>query len=193
MNTKNLKLFMLLLGGKPEGRHTEQHDVLFTIAPDFAATETDARAFWPEAPKIHVDAWREVTRQDGYWISVIPKKSADQKDALKLFFINLGGYKPNEFEEFHYKMIIVAKSMDEAIRSAKTSAFFLHHPGPSKNALPHVDDKYGIDVDDAYNVEDILPMYLREQYTLLIEDPAFDEDVSKDAIHLGYQKYEKNK
>jgi hypothetical protein len=29
----------------------------------------------------------------------------------QLFFINLGGYKENEFEEYHYKMLAVANKL----------------------------------------------------------------------------------
>ena len=187
----NLKLFMLMLGCKPPGRYTEQHDILFTIAPDFAGTETDARAFWKEAEKIHIDAWKTVTKVDGYKISVVPKNAIKDGGRLKLFFINLGGYKENVFDEFHYKILIVAESIDEANRKAKESTFFLHHPAPSKSARPHLDDKYGVDVDDSYSVEEILPGYLKDEYSILIEDMLFKGDVMEDEVHIGYQKYEK--
>ena len=187
---------MLLLGCKPPGRYTEQHDILFTIAQDFASTEQDARAFWLEASKIHIDAWKEVTMVDGYRISILPKDSPlGPNQNLKLFFINLGGYKENEFDEFHYKVIIVAESIAEAISKAKETTFCLHHPGVSKISLPHVDDKYGIDVDDYYQVSDILPQYLKEDYRIEITNILFDAKhmVKEDEIHLGYQKYEKIK
>ena len=38
---------------------------------------------------------------------------------LKLFFLNLGGYKEGDFEEYHYKVVTVAKSKAEAIKKAK--------------------------------------------------------------------------
>ncbi|MCC7436372.1 DUF1543 domain-containing protein [Candidatus Nomurabacteria bacterium] len=191
----NPKLFMLMLGCKPPGRYTEQHDILFTIAEDFVLTETDAKAFWPEAEKIHIDAWKNVTQVDGYKISVVPKDSMQKENDKKLFFINLGGYKEGEFDEFHYKILVVAENISEAQKKAKESAFCLHHPGISKQSLPHVDDKYGIDVeeDEGYEVQEILPLYLKESYSILIEDILFDKEISKDEIHLGYQKYEKLK
>jgi hypothetical protein len=58
------------------------------------------KAFWPEAKgKIHIDAWREVTIVDNFSIEIVAKKTVSNN----LFFINLGGYKENEFEEYHYK------------------------------------------------------------------------------------------
>ncbi|MEZ4787008.1 MAG: hypothetical protein R2790_03795 [Flavobacterium haoranii] len=38
------------------------------------------------------------------------------KKTLKLFFINLGGYQPKQFEEFHHKLLIVAISKSDAIK-----------------------------------------------------------------------------
>jgi hypothetical protein len=35
-------------------------------------------------------------------------QNTDTSSPEQLFFINLGGYKENEFEEYHYKMITVA-------------------------------------------------------------------------------------
>ncbi|MBP6857981.1 MAG: DUF1543 domain-containing protein [Candidatus Pacebacteria bacterium] len=191
----NPKLFMLMLGCKPPGRYIEQHDILFTIAPDFASTETDAKAFWKEAEKIHIDAWKNVTQVDGYKVSVVPKRFIKENDSKKLFFINLGGYKEGEFDEFHYKVLVVAENISEAQKKAKDSVFCLHHPGISKQSLPHIDDKYGVDVeeDETYEVKEILPVYLKEEYSILIEDILFDKQILEDEIHLGYQRYEKMK
>src|SRR4051794_12119416 len=101
-NTKimeNLRLFMLLLGCKPPGRFTEQHDIFFGIAAGLPELLPAILAAWPEAPKIHIDAWREVTVVDGYRVTVQAREQA-AASAEKLFFLNLGGYKPGEFEEY---------------------------------------------------------------------------------------------
>jgi hypothetical protein len=72
--------------------------------------------------KIHIDAWREITSVDNYAIEIISK---DEKisQLRNLFFINLGGYKKGEFEEYHYKMITVAKTLGIATRKVKTTTF----------------------------------------------------------------------
>jgi hypothetical protein len=139
-------------------------------------------AFWPEAKgKLHIDGWREVNVVDGHQIRVIEKPATAQQQDMQLFFLNLGGYKPNEMEEFHYKMLSVQKDIGVAIRASKATTFFKHTTFGT--ATSHVDDKYGVDVDDAYVVKDILPAHLKEQYTLEITPVA---DAGEDELHLGY-------
>lgn len=179
---------MILIGCKPPGRHTEQHDTFFTIAGHISDTESDVKKFWPEAPKVHLDAWREVFLVDGQMITIVPKGQAKKSD-FKLFFINLGGYKNKEFDEFHYKLLLVAKDITEAQKLAKETAFFMHTKAPG--APSHIDDKYGIDVDDMYEVKDILPEHLKELYEIQLEDVLFETEQVTDKIHLGYQTYDK--
>src|SRR5678809_1545416 len=90
----------------------------------------------------------------------------DRPSSCRLFFINLGGYKQNEFEEFHYKMIIAANNKGEAIDTAKQTAFFRHTD--FKGATSHIDDKYGVDVDDVYEIADILPVGIKEKYSISV-------------------------
>lgn len=42
---------------------------------------------------------------------------------LDLFFINLGGYKVGEFEEYHYKMVTVAETLGLASKKARATTF----------------------------------------------------------------------
>jgi len=176
-----LKLFMVLLGCKPEGRHTEQHDVFFGIGYQLRDLIPDMQAFWPEAKdKLHIDGWREVNTVDGHQIGVVEKGVATQQD-MQLFFLNLGGYKPNEMEEFHYKILSVQKDIGASIRASKETTFFKHTT--FDGATSHVDDKYGLDVDDVHAVKDILPAYLKEKYTLEIKPATI---TAVDDIHLGY-------
>jgi hypothetical protein len=178
------KLFMLLLGCKPEGRFTEQHDIFFGAASGLKQLVPEIIASWPEAPKTHIDAWREVTEVDGYSISLVPKEQPlTVNENAQLFFLNLGGYKENEFEEFHYKMLVVAKDKGEAISRAKQTAFYKHTG--FKGASSHIDDKYGVDVDDVYEIEEILPNAIKEKYSVSIQ-PA--PGIAKDEWHLGYFK-----
>lgn len=178
----SLKLYMVLLGCRPPGRFTEQHDIFFGIGTSLKNIIPDIIKSWPEAKgKIHLDAFREVTSVDGYRIEVIEKiLPAINQEEEKLFFINLGGYKENEFEEFHYKMLVVAKSQSEAVRSSKQTAFFKHTG--FKGAPSHIDDKYGIDVDDIFTVQDILAKDLKEKYHIQITK----RECPDDTLHLGY-------
>jgi len=176
---------MVLLGCKPKGRYTEQHDIFFGIAHSLKDLLPDMAAFWPEAPKLHIDAWREVTEVGAYTISIIQKENAgkDMVQAGKLFFINLGGYKEHEFEEYHYKMLVVGKEKSVAIKEARESAFYKHTG--FKGADSHIDDKYGVDVDDLYEIEEILPGHLKEKFSLQIIPAA---SIKKDEWHLGYTR-----
>ncbi len=182
------KLFMVLLGCKPTGRNTEQHDVYFGIGENIKELVPEIVESWPEANgKIHLDAWRRIAQCDGYDIEVILKDEMKvPKPETKLFFINLGGYKPDEFEEFHYKMIIAATDKGLAIQQAKLTAFY-RHTGYA-GATSHVDDKYGIDVDDIYDITDILPLRVKDKYTILLK-PA--NVIKADSIQLGYMKLDK--
>ncbi|GAB3202440.1 hypothetical protein ABID22_003867 [Pontibacter aydingkolensis] len=178
------KLFMLMLGGKPPGRNTEQHDMFFGIGETIKDLVPAIKAFWPEAKaNLHIDAWREVNHIPGYEISVVPRAAADETEdiTIKLFFINLGGYKPGEFDELHYKMLVVAKSMGEASTVARKSAFYKHTG--FKGAASHIDDKYGVDVDDLQLVKDMLPEAVKQEYSLLLTPT---DEVTEDEIHLGY-------
>jgi len=174
---------MLLLGCKPNGRFTEQHDIFFGIGTDLKSLVPDIRDCWREGgEKLHIDAWREVTQVDSFRVYVIPRSTTPEPQSHRLFFINLGGYKPDEFDEFHYKMIAAAADKGEAIRKAKETAFY-RHTGFTR-AESHIDDKYGVDVDDVYAIEDILPAEVKDQYSIRLTQTVSDE--WQDPIRLGY-------
>lgn len=180
--TPSPKLFMLLLGCRPKGRLTEQHDIFFAIGHSLSEIVPAINNFWPEVKgNIHIDAWREVTRVDEFQIEVIPRREKAPTTGAKLFFLNLGGYKEHEFEEYHYKVLSVAHNLDEAKAKARETAFY-QHTG-FKGAVSHIDDRYGIDTDDVHEVTDILPASSKEQYELIITAEATG---AKDILHLGY-------
>jgi Domain of Unknown Function (DUF1543) len=184
---KNLKLYMIMLGCRPEGRFTEQHDIFFGIGENLKSLLPKMKAFWPEAKgKIHIDVWREVTSVDNYKIEVVSKtESLDQEK--QLFFINLGGYKENEFEEFHYKILSVAPTLGEASKKAKETSFYKHCG--FKGATSHIDDKFGVDVDDIYTLKEILELDIKEKFGLKITKSA--TELLEDKLHIGYLKLEK--
>ncbi len=181
----DLKLYMLLLGCKPDGRHTEQHDVFFGIGTSLKDLVPDIVDFWPEAAgKIHIDAWREVTVVDGCPVKVMMRSDLPERSQQwKLFFVNLGGYKENDFEEYHYKCLSVGATAADAIKQAKEQTFWKHQ------LSSHIDDKYGIDVDDVYEIEEVLASRLKEKYTVVVGTggPTRPED----ELHPGYLKLSK--
>ncbi len=177
------KLFLVLLGCRPAGRNTEQHDVYVGIATELKELIPEIKKFWKGAGSIHVDAWREVNVVDNYAITISEKKTTDAEVIEQLFFINLGGYKQDVFDEYHYKMLTVATSKNEAIATAKQSAFYLH-TGFGEDATAHIDDKFGVDVDDIFDIKEILTEATKMQFSIKIEKlkTAFEAD----KITLGY-------
>lgn len=177
------RLFMLLIGASPPERNIEQHDVFFGIGDALKDVVPDVVAFWPGNNKLHFDAWREVTSVNGCKVEVILREADKRDSPYKLFFINLGGYKQNEFEEFHYKMVIAAANKAEAITLSKKTAFF-RHTG-FEGATAHIDDKYGVDVDDVHEITDILSSNTKEKYSILVYP---SQGIPEDELHLGYFK-----
>ena len=194
MNEQDLilqpKLYMLLLGSKAPGRHVEQHDFFFGIATSLKELVPQIKAFWRNTgTSLHIDGWREVNTVDGYQIKIAPKHEAIQPATEKLFFINLGGYQPNKLEEQHYVVLTVQEDRGLAIHQAKRSVFFRTNTiAGMKGANAHIDDKYGIDVDDIYRIEEMLSPELKDLYHIQIT-PA--TGLTEDEIHLGYFRLDK--
>ncbi|MDO7744990.1 MAG: DUF1543 domain-containing protein [Pedobacter sp.] len=189
------KLFMLLLGSKAPKRNVEQHDYFFGIANSLKELVPQIKAFWPEAGNsIHIDGWREVNRVDDYEISVMLKSNEGAgvtTDGFtpvdkKLFFINLGGYQANKLEEQHYVILTVQDDRSQAVQSSKKTVFF--KTNSIKGANSHIDEKYGIDVDDIYRIEEILDESQKELYKIVITPSSA---LPEDEIHLGYFKLDK--
>lgn len=175
------KLFMIIIGCTPKGRYTEQHDVFFGVAEQVKDLVPEIIAFWPEAKgKLHLDAYREVTRVDGFSVEVVASDNPISNEN-SLFFLNLGGYKPDVFDELHYRMLVVAPDKAKAIAQAKQTAFYKHTG--FKSATSHIDDKYGVDVDDVFDINDVLSKEIKKQYRLKISKV---EDDLTDEINLGY-------
>jgi uncharacterized protein DUF1543 len=185
----DLKLYMVLLGSKAPGRNVEQHDYFFGIARSLKELVPEIQAFWPEAGNsIHLDGWREVNHVDGFQIKVVLKQENSPLLLKKLFFINLGGYSANKLEEQHYVVLSLHEDQAQAVQDAKKTVFF--KTNTMKGAGSHIDEKYGIDVDDIYRVEDILSPGQKEKYQLLI---TAADNLAEDPIHLGYFKLDKIK
>ena len=157
-----LTLFMVQLGGRPKGRLIEQHDIFFGVGNHVNELIVDINNHWPEVKnKWHIDSYRAISKVDNYAIKLVESSSpVESTNGLKLFFINLGGYQRGSFEEFHYKLLIVAGSQADAIKQAKQSEFYKAFTYKDKespfNAASHIDDKFEVDIDDIYNVNDLI-------------------------------------
>ena len=185
-----LTLFMVQLGGRPKGRLIEQHDIFFGVAKQVSELIDDINQHWPEVKnKWHIDSYRAISKVDNYAIKLVESSSqAESANDLKLFFINLGGYQQGSFEEFHYKLLIVAATQADAIKQAKQSKFYKQFTFKDKdspfNAASHIDDKFEVDIDNIYNVNDLI-----SNVRLLIEPMANDSHElvnADDKEYVGY-------
>jgi hypothetical protein len=177
----DLKLFYIILGATPKGRNIEQHDVFFGIAKSLEDLVPDMKEFWREAEgKIHLDCYQEVRFADGYEVKIV-KKGEETSDE-QLYFINLGGYKKGFFEEFHEQHLMVGNSMGDIVKKAKATEFY--KTMGFEGAVSHIDDKHGVDIDDIFNVTDILPEKMKEKYSIVLKKS--DVENQENLMGLGY-------
>lgn len=180
MDNQSTNLFMVLVGCKPSGRFTEQHDIFFGAGKKLVDLKSDLIDFWPEVQgDLHVDAWRCVRFVDNYEVKLETFPQVERP--VNLYFINLGGYKPGYFGEPHFMMLVAAINKAEAIKRAKETEFYTSMGFPG--AVSHIDDKYALDVDDIYELEEVLnPNFKSRFYIHLneVQNPLIDE------INLGY-------
>ena len=184
-------LFMVQLGGRPEGRLIEQHDIFFGVANQVRELVDDINHHWPEVKnKWHIDSYRAITKVGNHTVKLIESDNQAANDnGLKLFFINLGGYQRGSFEEFHHKLLIVAATQAEAIKQAKQSTFYKEFTFKDKdspfNAASHIDDKFQVDIDDIYDVNDLV-----SNIQILIEPRIHNSheltNADEDKEYVGY-------
>jgi len=209
-----MKLFMLKIGARPPGRLIEQHDVMFVIANSLSETIESVNQHWPAVKNNwHLDAWREVKRVGDYQIllstdslskdglskdnaladNILTDERVDNKldsQGKQLYFVNLGGYLPGQFEEFHYKTLVVAETLGKATAQVKKTAFYQDYTfdnvdaAKSGVATSHVDDKHQLDLDDIHCVADLLPKDVALTIQLLTEHEK--NQLPDDALHIGY-------
>jgi len=177
----DLKLFYIILGATPKGRNIEQHDVFFGIAESLKDLVPDMKEFWKEADgKIHLDCYQEVKFADGYEVKIVEKGEGTSEE--KLYFINLGGYKRGFFEEFHEQHLMVGNSMGDIVKKAKATEFY--KTMGFEGAVSHIDDKHGVDIDDIFNVNDILPEKMKEKYAIVLKKSSAENQ--ENLMGLGY-------
>ncbi len=184
-------LYMIQLGGRPKGRLIEQHEIFFGVANQVTELIADINNHWPEVKnKWHIDSYRAISKVDNYSIKLMESNiQAECANDLKLFFINLGGYQKGSFEEFHYKLLIVADGQANAVKQAKQSEFYKQFTFKDKaspfNAASHIDDKFEVDIDDIYNVNDLI-----SNVKIIIEPfaRALDKSINviEDKKYVGY-------
>jgi hypothetical protein len=138
--------------------------------------------------KVHIDAWTKVEYVDGYKVKLQPKSSGVAPGEQKLFFINLGGYKENEFEEFHKKLFVVAPAVSAALEKIMSHDFMKEYSAASLGIAggPHLDDQYKIefDADDIVCVSEAVG----DEYVLMLEptDATVPNELVIGYTHINY-------
>jgi hypothetical protein len=82
-----------------------------------------------------------------------------------------------------YKILVASEDKAEAIKRAKSTAFYKHTQ--FDGAKSHIDDKYGVDVDDLYQIEEVLNEALKKQFCIELTST---QGSVEDQLHLGYFK-----
>jgi len=130
------RLFAVLLGGQAPGSNTELHDVVFVTGDRLEDTYPDLLEKWFGAAEgLHVDSYRILDTVDGHQVELTRDRPGP---GPRLFFVNLGGYRDDEFAEAHANIFVVAPDADTAKRRAKASLL------QGYDAV-HTDDLYDVD------------------------------------------------
>jgi Domain of Unknown Function (DUF1543) len=127
-----IDIFMFYIGGNFRNSNTELHDVRFSVGETIRDCYQDLRAHWWGDPKnLHLDCWGEVAQADGYDVVLLEEASATVED--RSFFINPGGYSPDQFAEMHRNILVVASN--EIAAKARALEMIDGWSSPHKNRL----------------------------------------------------------
>ena len=144
-----MKLFAIYLGGRASKCNTELHDVVFSCGNKIEDTYKDLLDKWFGLPdRLHIDSWVELKYVDGFEVVLSNDKPISKN---KLFFINLGGYDKNKFEELHESRFFVGKD-DKNIKLRAKQTLLLGFD------QVHTDDIY--DVDDCIEIKEVSGLYV---------------------------------
>ncbi len=113
------KLLAVYLGGRAPKCNTELHDVVFVVGSSIEATYEQLLDRWFGDPlQMHIDSWMALEVVDQYRVT-LRREPATQPE--KLFFVNLGAYRPGEFTELHANLVLVAEDREQAKQRASAS------------------------------------------------------------------------
>ena len=172
-------LFLVVLGGRIAGAHIELHDVRFVAGACIDDTLPALRRQWFGARKgLHLDSWMTVRFVDGYRVELRPEPFAGPE---RLWFVNMGGYDPQQLAELHAFGVFVATS-PQAAKAAARRRFL-------PEALErHKDDLHGVETALTDGVDDCLEVQLSlAAYSADPSDPAESADSAAKAAGGGRQ------
>ena len=111
-------LFLAVLGGRSTSSHIELHDVRFVAGRSIEDTLPELRRQWfGRREGLHLDSFMAVRAVDGYAVRLGREPSAPGPE--RLWFVNLGAYRPDSLAELHHFGLVVATSALAAKAAAK--------------------------------------------------------------------------
>lgn len=138
------QLFLVVLGGRAPGAHIELHDVRFVAGPNLEATLPALRSQWFGRRRgLHIDSYM-VVRQVGAFAVKLQREAFSGTE--RLWFVNVGGYRPDRLAEDHAFGLVVAPTAEGAKREALAQWL----PGAESR---HKDDLHAIEA-----LDDCLPL-----------------------------------
>ncbi|WP_254979383.1 DUF1543 domain-containing protein [Cyanobium sp. ATX 6A2] len=132
------QLLLAVLGGRAPGCRIELHDVRFVAAATIEAAIPELRRQWfGRREGLHLDAWMAVRAVDGWTVSLGREPGAPR--AERLWFVNLGAYRPDSLAELHHFGLVVARSA-QAAKAAARRQWLRGELQQHKDDLAAVDD-----------------------------------------------------
>jgi len=111
-------LFLAVLGGRAPGCQIELHDVRFVVGATIEAAIPELRRQWfGRREGLHLDAWMAVRAVDGWAVRLGCEPGEPRGE--RLWFVNLGAYRPDSLAELHHFGLVVARSPQAAKAAAK--------------------------------------------------------------------------
>ncbi|UPH91157.1 DUF1543 domain-containing protein [Synechococcus sp. NB0720_010] len=111
-------LFLAVLGGRTASSLIELHDVRFVAGHCIEDTIPELKRQWfGRREGLHLDAYMAVRAIDGWAVSLGREPAAPRPE--RLWFVNLGAYRPDSLAELHQFGLVVARSSQAAKAAAK--------------------------------------------------------------------------
>ena len=111
-------LFLVVLGGRTATSHIEVHDVRFVAGTTVDDTIPELKHQWfGRREGLHLDSVMAVRAIDGWSVQLVCEPAPLRPE--RLWFVNLGAYRPDCLAELHHFGLVVARSPQGAKAAAK--------------------------------------------------------------------------
>lgn len=111
-----MNLYMFYIGGNAGKSNIEVHDIQFVVANEPQDAWPALREAWfGDRDKIHIDGYSRITWVDGYSVTL---SAEPPQTGQRLFFVNVGGYRPDTLAELHEFDLFVAEDAQQAKKKA---------------------------------------------------------------------------